>query len=146
MRTGLQDVMTIDPAAMNVVNRVACGSHFNGRLLFDGGVLVQGELGGHVTVRGHLIVWHGGTVRGRLSVQGDIYVFGSLGDPDAPSSQTSVECSGMVCVAQGGSSSATLLARRLQLYEGADVRGPFKTLRPGEAVPVLRDALAAAVS
>ena len=146
MKVSPQDVMTIDPAAMNVVNRVASGSHLNGRLLFDGGVLVQGELSGHLTVRGHLIVWHGATVRGRLNVQGDVYVFGSLGDPDAASSQTSVECSGMVCVAQGGSSSAALLARRLQLYEGADVRGPFKTLRPGEAVPVLHDAVAVATT
>ena len=137
-----KDVMTIDPAAMNVVSRVASGSHLNGRLLFDGGVLVQGELSGHISVRGHLIVWNGATVRGRLSVHGDVYVFGSLGDPDAPSSQTSVECTGMVCVAQTGSSSAALLARRLQLYEGANVRGPFKTLRPGETVPVLNDALA----
>ncbi|MBL8328532.1 MAG: polymer-forming cytoskeletal protein [Rubrivivax sp.] len=142
MKTGPQDVMTIDPAAMNVVNRVSAGSHLNGRLLFEGGVLVQGELSGHVTVRGHLIVWHGATVRGRLNVQGDIYVFGHLGDQRAPSSLTSVECSGMVCVAQTGSSSAALIARRLQLYEGADVRGPFKTLRPGEAVPVLMDAVA----
>lgn len=136
-----EDVLTIDPAAMNVVNRVAAGSHLNGRLLFDGGVLVQGQLSGHAAIRGPLIIWDGAIVRGRLSVQGDIYVFGCLGDPDAPASATSVECSGMVCVAQSGRSSATLLARRLKLYEGADARGPFKTLRPGEDVPVLIDAV-----
>jgi cytoskeletal protein CcmA (bactofilin family) len=143
MKAGRQDVLTIDPAAMNVVNRVARGGHLNGRLLFDGGVLVQGELSGHIGVRGHLIIWSGATVRGRVTVSGDIYVFGCLGDADAPASQTSVECTGMVCVAQTGSSSATLLARRLQLYDGANVRGPFKTLRPGEDVPVLRDAVPA---
>ncbi len=143
MKLGPHDVLTLDPVAMNVVSRVARGCHMNGRLLFDGGVLVQGELSGHISVHGHLIIWNGGVVRGRLSVQGDIYVFGSLGDLDAPASQTSVECSGMVCVAQSGSSSAALLARRLQLYEGANVRGPFKTLRPGETVPVLMDAVAA---
>jgi hypothetical protein len=137
-----QDILSFDPAAMHVVNRVAAGCHLNGKLLFDGGVLVQGELSGHTRVHGHLIVWHGGVVRGRLSVHGDVYVFGSLGDDDAPASATSLECTGRVCVAQGGHSSATLLARRLQLYEGAEVRGPFKTLRPGEEVPVLNDALA----
>lgn len=139
MKAGPQDVLTIDPAAMNVTNRVSRGGHLNGRLLFDGGVLVQGELTGHIGVRGHLIIWNGATVRGRVSVNGDVYVFGCLGDPDAPATHTSVECTGMVCVAQSGSSSATLLARRLQLYDGASVHGPFKTLRPGEEVPVLSD-------
>jgi cytoskeletal protein CcmA (bactofilin family) len=142
MSSNPQDMLTLDPAAMNVVNRVAAGCHLNGRLLFDGGVLVQGQLSGHTAIRGHLVIWAGGVVRGRLRVQGDIYVFGSLGDPDASAAATTVECSGMVCVAQSGSSSATLLARRLQLYAGADVKGPFKTLGPGEDVPVLLDALA----
>lgn len=144
MKHGPQDVMTLDPTTMNVVSRVAAGSHLNGRLLFDGGVLVQGELSGHIVVRGHLVVWHDATVRGRLSVHGDVYVFGKLGDTDAPEAATSVECSGMVCVAQSGRSNATLLARRLQLYEGADVKGAFKTLRAGEIVPTLQDALATA--
>ncbi len=146
MTAGPQDVMTLDPATMNVVSRVAAGSHLNGRLLFDGGVLVQGQLSGHIVVRGHLVVWHDATVRGRLSVHGDVYVFGNLGDAGGPDAATSVECSGMVCVAQSGRSHAALLARRLQLYEGADVKGPFKTLRPGESVPTLQDALVAAAT
>lgn len=142
MKPGAQDVLTLDPAAMNVVNRVAAGCHLNGKLLFQGGVLVQGELSGYLRVEGPLVVWYGATVRGRISVQGDVYVFGHLGDADAAASDTSIECTGMVCVAHSGHSSATLLARRLQLYEGAQVKGPFKTLRPGEEVPVLLDALA----
>ena len=57
-----QDVLTLDPIAMNVVNRVAAGSDLRGDLAFDGGLLVQGSLSGTVHVRGSLIVWAGATV------------------------------------------------------------------------------------
>jgi hypothetical protein len=36
-------------------------------------------------------------------------------------------------------STGTLLARRLQLYEGASLQGPFKTLKLGGNHPVLKD-------
>ena len=35
----------------------------------------------------------------------------------------------------------SLLARRLQLYEGANLQGPFKTLKKGDNFPVLHDVL-----
>jgi len=38
-----QDTLTLDPIAMNVVNRVASGSVLSGELTFEGGLLVQGE-------------------------------------------------------------------------------------------------------
>ncbi len=134
-----QDILTLDPVALNVVNRIATGCRLSGRLRFDGGVLVQGDLSGHVRVDGRLIVWAGGRLRGRIRVKGDVYIFGQLGDLDPEAPDTSLESTGMVCVAQTGLSTATLLARRLQLYEGANVQGPFKTLRAGEKLPVLRD-------
>lgn len=138
-----QDVLTLDPIALNVVNRVASGCRLNGRLRFEGGLLVQGDLSGNLHVNGRLIIWEGGCVRGRVQVHGDVYVFGQLGDLDPAAPDTKLESNGMVCVAQTGVSTAMLLARRLQLYEGADVKGPFKTLRAGEDLPVLRDVFAA---
>ena len=137
-----QDVLTLDPVALNVVNRVAPGCRLDGRLHFAGGLLVQGELAGDICVDGRLIIWAEAVVRGRLRVTGDVYVFGQLGDLDALAAATTLESHGMVCVAQTGVSTAMLLARRLQLYEGADVKGPFKTLRAGEQLPVLQDTLA----
>jgi cytoskeletal protein CcmA (bactofilin family) len=134
-----QDFLTLDPIAMNVVNRVAPGCKLDGKLRFDGGLLVQGELSGHIRVNGPLIIWNGGLVRGRIRVRGDFYLFGQLGDVDAEASDTSIECTGMVCVAQTGLSTGTLFARRLQLYEGANVQGPFKTLRAGQELPILSD-------
>lgn len=124
-----QDTLTIDPIAMNVVSRVAAGSVLSGELTFEGGLLVQGEVSGHLRVNGRLIVWTGGVVRGRVEVNGDFYLFGRLGDPGADAQATHLACHGMAFVSKTGVSTGTLEARRLQLYEGADLQGPFKTLK-----------------
>ena len=134
-----QDTLTLDPIAMNVVNRVAAGTRLEGDLQFDGGLLVQGEIAGHIRVNGRLIVWTGGVVRGRIRVTGDLYLFGQLGSPGADAHDTSLECQGMAYVSKTGVSTGTLMARRLQLYEGADLQGPFKTLKLGDNLPVLHD-------
>lgn len=134
-----QDTLTLDPIAMNVVNRVAAGTQLNGELQFDGGLLVQGEISGHIRVNGRLIVWTGGVIKGRVRVTGDLYLFGQLGAPGAGAHDTSLECQGMAYVSKTGVSTGTLMARRLQLYEGADLQGPFKTLKLGDNLPVLHD-------
>ncbi|WP_372658666.1 polymer-forming cytoskeletal protein [Hydrogenophaga sp.] len=134
-----QDTLTLDPIAMNVVNRVAAGCRLDGELQFDGGLLVQGEIAGHIRVEGRLIIWTGGVVRGRIRVNGDFYLFGRLGAPGASPNETSLECTGMAYVSKTGVSTGTLMARRLQLYEGADLQGPFKTLKLGDNLPVLHD-------
>lgn len=126
-----QDTLTLDPIAMNVVNRVAAGSALSGNLTFEGGLLVQGELSGQVRVNGRLIIWTGGVVSGQVEVTGDFYLFGRLGKPGADVQATQLACQGMAFVSKTGISNGTLEARRLQLYEGADLQGPFKTLQPG---------------
>jgi len=136
-----QDMLTLDPIAMNVINRVAAGSVLDGDLRFDGGLLVQGEIAGRIQVHGRLIVWAGGVVRGRVRVHGDVYLFGQLGASDGDPHDSSLECQGMAYVAKTGVSTGTLMARRLQLYEGADLKGPFKTLKAGHQLPVLHDAV-----
>jgi len=135
----LQDTLTIDPVAMNVVNRVAPGSNLNGDIQFDGGLLVQGEIAGNVRVNGPLIVWMGGVVRGSVQVMGDLYLFGRLGAPDASAQDTVVKCFGMAYVASTGVATGTLLARKLKLYDGADLQGPFRTINLADNVPVLRE-------
>lgn len=139
LMNGPQDTLTLDPIAMNVVNRVAVGSHLAGDLSFEGGLLVQGEVSGQIRVKGCLIIWTGGVVRGLVRVSGDLYLFGRVGDADAQAHETTVECQGQAYVSKTGVSTGTLLARRLQLYEGADLQGPFKTLRRGDNLPVLED-------
>jgi Polymer-forming cytoskeletal len=138
-----QDTLTIDPVAMNVTNRVAQGSALAGDLEFEGGLLVQGTLGGVVQVRGRLIVWEGALVRGRIVVLGDLYLFGQLGDPAGDALDTQLECMGTAYVASTARSTGTLMAQRLRMYEGADLQGPFKTLRANRALPVLTQETAA---
>jgi hypothetical protein len=135
-----QDILTLDPIAMNVINRVAAGTVLDGDLQFDGGLLVQGVVTGRVRVNGRLIVWSGGVVRGHVRVNGDLYLFGRLGADGGDPHDTSLECQGMAYVSSTGVSTGTLMARRLQLYEGADLQGPFKTLKPGDNLPVLHEA------
>lgn len=136
-----QDTLTIDPIAMHVVNRIAAGSQVSGDLSFEGGLLVQGEIAGNIRVNGRLIIWTGGVVRGRVRVCGDLYLFGRLGDAGGGANDTSLECLGLACVSNTGVSTGTLIAKRLQLYEGADLQGPFKTLKTVDKLPVLQDAL-----
>jgi len=126
-----QDTLTIDPIAMVVINRVAAGSVLSGDLEFEGGLLVQGALTGNIRVRGRLIIWTGGVVRGRVQVDDDFYLFGQLGATGGSAHDTSLECQGMAFVSKTGVSTGTLMARRLQLYEGASLQGPFKTLKLG---------------
>ncbi|MES2634559.1 MAG: polymer-forming cytoskeletal protein [Pseudomonadota bacterium] len=137
-----EDVLTIDPVAMNVVNRIAQGTSLAGDLLFEGGVLVQGRLGGDVQVNGRVIVWMGGVVKGKIRVLGDMYVFGQLGELGADPSETMVECLGTLYVANTGVTTGILTAHHLMLYEGADLRGPFTTLRAERSLPVLDDRVA----
>lgn len=134
-----QDTLTVDPIAMNVVNRIASGSRVEGMLQFSGGLLVQGTAAGNIHVDGALIVWADAVVRGRLRVNGDVYVFGAVGA--ANGATTVLECTGTVCVASTGVCNASLLARSLRLYQGAQAHGPFKTRTGPADLPVLRDTL-----
>jgi Polymer-forming cytoskeletal len=127
-----QDTLTIDPVAMNVVSRIAAGCRLTGEHRFEGGVLVQGTLGGRTVVEGKLIVWQGALVHGHIKVIGDLYLFGQLGQPGAAPDATVLQCTGTAYVASTGVSTGTLTARRLQLYEGADLQGPFRTLAKGD--------------
>ncbi len=141
-----QDTLTIDPIAMNIVNRVAAGAQLNGTLQFEGGLLVQGEISGDITVNGRLIIWAGGVVRGRIKVMGDFYLFGQLGASSASAEDTVLKCVGMAYVANTGVATGTLLASKLTLYDGADLQGPFRTLKPADNVPILRQVRAGPVN
>lgn len=137
----LQDALTIDPVAMNITSRVSAGCRLQGDLVFEGGLLVEGELHGQIRVNGRLIVWTGGRVTGRIKVMGDTYLIGHLGSDGGGPADSQLECQGMACVSRSGVSTGTLMARRLQVYEGAQLKGPFRTLVAGDQLPVLRDAI-----
>ena len=127
---------------MNVVNRVATGTRLDGELKFEGGLLVQGEVSGDIRVNGRLIVWTGGVVLGQIWVTGDLYLFGRLGAVSAGPQDTVMKCMGMAYVANTGVATGTLMASRLKLYDGADLQGPFQTLKLADKLPVLNDIVA----
>ncbi len=137
------DMLTLDPVALHITNRVAAGSLISGSQQFEGGLLVQGTLSGTVRVHGRLVIWAGAVVRGQVVVMGDAYIFGHLGeqgaDPQLAARTTQLECMGTAYVAGTATSTGTLMAQRLQMYEGANLQGPFKTLRSSRALPVLNE-------
>ena len=66
-----------------------------------------------------------------------MYVFGQLGELGAAPEDTMVECLGTLYVANTGVTTGMLTAHHLMLYEGADLQGPFTTLRKDKSLPVL---------
>lgn len=138
-RMDQQDVLTIDPVAMNIVNRVSEGSQLAGEYFFKGGLLVQGQVTGALDVRGSLIVWGGAQVSGRIKVWGDLYLFGQLGLSGQMDTTTTLECLGTAYIASTGVSSAALFAHRIRMYDGAQLQGPFKTLKGNTSLPELHD-------
>lgn len=132
-----QDSLVIDPLGMNIVNRIAPESHVHGDVAFEGGLMVQGHLSGSGQVFGRLIVWHDAQVQGHFRVVGDLYVFGRIGAVGADATKTLIECMGTAYIASTASTTGTITAQRLRLYEGADLQGPFKTIKNMDALPEL---------
>ena len=134
-----QDTLVIDPVKMNIVNRVASGTTLEGEVQFKGGLLLQGTLRGQGKVAGRLVIWTGGRLAGRYKVMGDLYVLGHLGDDVQDTDDaTVVECLGTAYVSSTGVSTGHIVAARLRMYDGAVLQGPFSTLRPEQAPPVLQ--------
>lgn len=123
------DVLTLDPLAMGIEHRVGPGGRLEGLLEFDEGLLVQGSLAGEIIVRGHLIIWDDGLVKGRVVVHGNTYVFGRIGETFESSEHARLECHGRVCIANGAISTGSIHAASVMLYHGADLRGPVSTFK-----------------
>ena len=133
------DTLVLDPVKMNIINRVAEGTHLVGQLAFKGGLLLQGSLEGRGEIAGRLVIWHTGQLRGRFRVLGDLVVLGHLGGAtDDVDKDTEVECQGTAYVASSGISTGTIIATRLRMYDGATLQGAFKTLRSEASLPVLK--------
>jgi len=88
-------------------------------------------------VMGRLVVWHGAQVQGHFRVMGDLYVFGRIGAVDADANNTVIECMGTAYIASTAATTGTITAQRLRLYEGADLQGPFKTIKNIQSLPEL---------
>ncbi len=140
-----QDVFNINPAAMGIVNRLASGCTCIGHHQFQGGLLVQGSLGGQARIDGDLVLWSGGLLEGTIDVIGDFYLVGQLGREEAAKGSTLMRVRGTVYAASSCISFATIYGKNLHLYDGAQIFGPFMTWnaeQQGEGEPTLSPDLA----
>jgi cytoskeletal protein CcmA (bactofilin family) len=136
------DVLTIDPVGMGITNRVAAGCELECNGDFRGGLLVQGKLSGKLRVLGPLVVWEGAQLGGEIEVFGDTYAFGQLGSDvrggaiAAP--ETQVVCHGAIFMSHSAVSHASIAAQRIHSYDGAQIHGPFRTLKNHKKLPELK--------
>lgn len=136
-----QDTLTIDPVAMGITNRVAAGCQLECQGDYRGGLLVQGQLSGKLRVLGPLVVWEGAGVEGEIEVFGDTYAFGQLGhEPGSAAGGTlsQIICHGTIYMAHCAISHASIAAQRIHSYDGAQIHGPFRTLKNHQKLPELR--------
>ena len=126
--------ITINPALMNIVNRIASGSKSVGAIEFDGGLLLQGEQHGKLTVKnGPLVVFDGAHVTGEIIVDGDIYVFGKVGDEGAVASLTQMTSTKTLNMASNSVAYGKLRFASLALYQGAKIHGSMDTIDANKA-------------
>lgn len=127
--------VVIDPARMNIINRLAAGSRSNGPLELNGGLLLQGEHQGSLTVReGPLVIFAGASVaNGVVDVDGDVYVFGCIGTANDAAAPTLLRCSGMLYLTSKAVAYGTMQCAKAAIYQGAQVRGVVETTPPVEA-------------
>lgn len=136
-----EDTLTIDPVAMGITNRVAAGCQLECKGDYRGGLLVQGTLTGELRVMGPLVVWEGAQVQGQIEVFGDTYAFGQLGqeeDSALDGTLSQIICHGTIYMAHCALSFASIAAQRIQSYDGAQIHGPFRTLKNHQKLPELK--------
>lgn len=135
--TDKKDTVIIDPVAMNIVNRISAGSTTCGDLEFDGGVLLQGHHVGNLKVKnGPLVIFKGGSISGQTTVEGDAFVFGQVGSPDADKSASVLTVQGALHLTEESVSYGTLRFIELANYKGAQIFAALETLQPVSAPSV----------
>ena len=119
--------VVIDPARMNIVNKIAVGSKSAGCIGFAGGLMLQGEHSGELVVRdGPLVLWQGSKLAGHTIVYGDTYVFGTLGDPG--DQMSSITVMGTLFLTASAVVYGKMRYRKLATYDGAQIHGLLETI------------------
>ena len=125
--TKRQTSVVIDPVAMNIANKVAAGSKVTGDYATGGGILIEGQFRGNLHVTdGPLVLLEGGHLSGCIEVQGDAYIFGTIGaDSD---DQTTVTVRGELHLTSKCHVHGRILFAKLATYQGANVHGSIESL------------------
>lgn len=119
----------IDPAAMNIVNRVAEGTTQTGCCRCAGGLLVQGKVEGELHITGGpLVLMPGGEICGTVTTDGEAYLFGKvLATADEKLSE--IDVGGTVFLAETLHARANITAGAFKSWDGAQVEGRIKTVK-----------------
>lgn len=126
--------VVIDPARMNIVNKIAAGSKSAGSIDFAGGLMLQGEHRGELVVRdGPLVLWQGSKLAGHTIVYGDTYVFGTLGDPG--DQKSSITVMGTLFLTASAVVYGKMRYRKLSTYDGAQIHGVLETITEPQTEP-----------
>ncbi len=122
------ETLVIDPATMNVVNRVAAGTRCLGKNSYAGGLLVQGFIEGDIEVAGGpLVLMPEGVIAGSIKISGDAYLFGTVGAMEG-GELSEVTVQGVVYLAETVVAKSNITAAAFKTFEGAQVEGRIKTV------------------
>lgn len=120
--------VVIDPVAMNITNKIAFGTSFNGDLTCKSGVLIEGNFSGNLTIEeGPLVLMDGAHLNGKIDVAGDAYIFGTIGEFSNDSTQVVVR--GELHLTSGCQVFGRIIYSKIAMYEGAQVHGTVQTLK-----------------
>lgn len=124
------ETIVIDPQAMNIVNRVAAGCRQSGVFHCRGGLMVEGSIEGDIEiVGGPLVLMPEGVIAGRISGDGEAYLFGTI-RPRSASEPSELEVAGQAYLTQSLRAQANITAGAIRSYLGAQVEGRVNTLPP----------------
>lgn len=122
------ETIVIDPQAMNIVNRVAAGCRQSGVFHCQGGLMVEGRIEGEIDiVGGPLVLMPEGVIAGRISGDGEAYLFGTIA-PRCANEPSELEVAGEAFLTQSLRARANIKASAIRSYQGAQVEGRVDTV------------------
>lgn len=121
--------IVIDPIAMKIVNRIAPGTKQSGTIECVGGLMIEGEFTGCISVRGGaFVLMPEARVCGTITCDQDAFLFGSiLAREDGELSELTAH--GAVFLTETVNAKANITAGAFKTYEGSEVEGKIKTVR-----------------
>lgn len=120
--------MSIDPVAMNIVNRLAPGTKFSGEFECQGGILVEGSFVGSMVIKGGpLVLMPEGSITGSVTCDGDAFLAGKILAREG-GEMSELNILGTALMTESLAAQANIVAGAFKSYEGAQVEGRIKTL------------------
>lgn len=117
----MSSTIEIDFLNQDIRGRVPADSDLKGDLSFATGLLLEGKVGGNLTVNGDLVLLNTARFEGMLDVNGDAYILGSV-------SVERAVIQGKLFIGSGANVSGYIQAKDFQLHAGSDVSASLNRL------------------